>query len=147
MKILPSFFVLFFVFVCFLFVFCCCCCFFVFLFFFETGFLCIAWLSWNSLCRPQPQISACLCLPSAGIKGVRHHTRLKYYLLDATGKYTYEIRAFVTTCAIICLSVQFITTMEVCILWKNTTDMKCLPYSIPFIGTGQGYKRQLLNNL
>ncbi|GAB1299304.1 DNA-directed RNA polymerases I, II, and III subunit RPABC4 [Apodemus speciosus] len=33
------------------------------------------WLSWNSLCRPgwpRTQKSACLCLPSAGIKGVRH---------------------------------------------------------------------------
>ena len=41
--------------------------------FFETGFL---WLSWNSLCRPgwpRTQKSACLCLPSAGIKGMCHH--------------------------------------------------------------------------
>jgi hypothetical protein len=33
-------------------------------------------LSWNSLCRPgwpQTQKSACLCLPSAGNKGVHHH--------------------------------------------------------------------------
>jgi hypothetical protein len=33
-------------------------------------------LSWNSLCRPgwpRTQKSACLCLLSAGIKGVRHH--------------------------------------------------------------------------
>jgi hypothetical protein len=31
---------------------------------------------WNSLCRPgwpQTQRSGCLCLPSAGIKGMRHH--------------------------------------------------------------------------
>jgi hypothetical protein len=46
--------------------------------FFEIGFLCIALavLSWNSLCRPgwpRTQKSACLCLPSAGIKGVCHH--------------------------------------------------------------------------
>jgi hypothetical protein len=37
------------------------------------------WLSWNSLCRPgwpRTQKSACLCLPSAGIKGVCHHARL-----------------------------------------------------------------------
>jgi hypothetical protein len=36
-------------------------------------------MSWNSLCRPgwlRTQKSACLCLPSAGIKGVRHHARL-----------------------------------------------------------------------
>ena len=33
-------------------------------------------LAWNSLCRPgwpQNQKSACLCLPSAGSKGVHHH--------------------------------------------------------------------------
>jgi hypothetical protein len=45
----------------------------------ETGFLYIVPLSWNSLCRPgwpRTQKSTCLCLPSAGIKGVRHHARL-----------------------------------------------------------------------
>ncbi|GAB1293896.1 Zinc finger protein 558 [Apodemus speciosus] len=34
------------------------------------------WLTWNSFCKsdwPRTQKSACLCLPSAGIKGVRHH--------------------------------------------------------------------------
>jgi hypothetical protein len=34
------------------------------------------WLSWNSFCRqvwPWTQKSAYLYLPSAGIKGVRHH--------------------------------------------------------------------------
>jgi hypothetical protein len=34
--------------------------------------------SWNSFCRPgwpRTQKSACLCLPSAGIKGMCHHTR------------------------------------------------------------------------
>ena len=44
--------------------------------FFETGFLCVAWPSRNSLCRPgqpQTQKSACLCLPSARIKGELHH--------------------------------------------------------------------------
>ena len=44
--------------------------------FFETGFLCVAWPSRNSLCRPgqpQTQKSACLCLPSARIKGMLHH--------------------------------------------------------------------------
>jgi hypothetical protein len=58
-------------------------CLFVFLFvcfcFFETGFLCIAVSVLESLCRPgwpRTQKSACLCLPSAGIKGVRHHVRL-----------------------------------------------------------------------
>ena len=36
------------------------------------------WLSWNSLCRlgwPRTQKSACLCLPSAEIKGMCHHTQ------------------------------------------------------------------------
>jgi hypothetical protein len=36
---------------------------------------------WNSLCRPgwpRTQKSACLCLPSAGIKGVCHHARLYF---------------------------------------------------------------------
>jgi hypothetical protein len=45
---------------------------------FETGFLCIARLSWSSLCRlcwPRTQKSACLCLSSAGIKGVHHHAQ------------------------------------------------------------------------
>jgi hypothetical protein len=40
-------------------------------------------MSWNSLCRPgwpQTQRSACLCLPSAGIKGLCHHARRsKFY--------------------------------------------------------------------
>jgi hypothetical protein len=42
--------------------------------------------SWDrqgfSLCRPgcpRIQKSACLCLPSAGIKGMCHHTRLSFY--------------------------------------------------------------------
>jgi hypothetical protein len=33
---------------------------------------------WSTLCRPgwpQTQKSTCLCLPSAGIKGMRHHAR------------------------------------------------------------------------
>ena len=47
-----------------------------FFYFFETGFLCVA-LAVLELTRrpgwPQTQKSACLCLPSAGIKGMRHH--------------------------------------------------------------------------
>jgi hypothetical protein len=56
-------------------------CLFVFLFF-KTGFLWAAeqpWLPWNSLFRPGwpwTQKSACLCLPSAEIKGMHHHTQL-----------------------------------------------------------------------
>ena len=37
------------------------------------------WVTWNLLCRPdwpQTQRFACLCLPSARIKGVRHHAWL-----------------------------------------------------------------------
>jgi hypothetical protein len=40
-----------------------------FVLFFETGFLCVA------LGCPQTQKSACLCLQSAGIKGVHHHAQ------------------------------------------------------------------------
>jgi hypothetical protein len=55
--------------------------FFVFWFFgfSRQGFSVEPWLSWNSLCRPgwpRTQKSACLCLPSAGIKGVCHHAWL-----------------------------------------------------------------------
>jgi hypothetical protein len=50
-------------------------------FFLRQGFSVSPWLSWNSLCRPgwpQTQKSACLCLPSAGIKGMRHHHPASY---------------------------------------------------------------------
>jgi hypothetical protein len=58
-------------------------CMFSFFFFFffgfsRQGFSVLPWLSWNSRCRPgwpQTQKSACLCLRSAGIKGVRHHAQ------------------------------------------------------------------------
>jgi hypothetical protein len=56
-------------------------CLFVCLFcFLRQGFSAWPWLSWNSLCRPgcpRTQKSACLCLLSAGIKGVRHHAGLE----------------------------------------------------------------------
>jgi hypothetical protein len=45
------------------------------LFFLRQGFSVKPWLFWNSLCRPgwpRTQKSTCLCLPSAGIKGVHH---------------------------------------------------------------------------
>ena len=48
---------------------------FLFLFFSRQV---VSKLSWNSLCRPGwplTQKSACLCLLSAEIKSVRHHTR------------------------------------------------------------------------
>jgi hypothetical protein len=50
-----------------------------FIVFLRQGFSVEPWLSSNSLCRsgwPRTQKSACLCLPSAGIKGVRQHARL-----------------------------------------------------------------------
>jgi hypothetical protein len=43
----------------------------------RQGFSVYPWLAWNSLCGPGwpgTQKSTCLCLPSAGIKGVSHHT-------------------------------------------------------------------------
>lgn len=42
----------------------------------SFGFLCIAWLSWNSLSVEQAHFklgSAYLCLPSIEIKGVHYH--------------------------------------------------------------------------
>jgi hypothetical protein len=42
----------------------------------RQGFSMKPWLSWNSLCRPgwpRTQRFTCLCLPSAGIKGMCHH--------------------------------------------------------------------------
>jgi hypothetical protein len=55
---------------------------FLFFVFSRQGFSVQPWLSWNSLCRagwPQTQKSACLCLSSGGIKGVRHHCPAKYH--------------------------------------------------------------------
>jgi hypothetical protein len=51
-----------------------------FFFFFFLVFRDRVSLCSNSLCRPgwpQTQKSTCLCLPSAGIKGMRHHARLR----------------------------------------------------------------------
>ena len=48
--------------------------------FFETGFLCVVLAVLELTCRPgwpQTQKFACFCLPSAGIKGVRHHRPVK----------------------------------------------------------------------
>jgi hypothetical protein len=56
--------------------------FFFFFGFSRQGFSVYPWLSWNSLCRlgwPRTQKFACLCLPSAGIKGVCHHARLRFH--------------------------------------------------------------------
>jgi hypothetical protein len=54
---------------------------FYFFGFSRQGFSLWPWLSWNSLCRPgwpRNQKSACLCLPSAGSKGVRHYCPATY---------------------------------------------------------------------
>jgi hypothetical protein len=56
----------------------------------RQGFSVLPWLSWNSLCRPgwpRTQKSTCLCLPSAGIKGVRHHARLNLCFFEAGSHY------------------------------------------------------------
>jgi hypothetical protein len=56
-----------------------------FLVFLRHGFSVQPWLSWNSLCRsgwPRTQKSACLCLPSAGIKGVRHHCLADFFFFS-----------------------------------------------------------------
>jgi hypothetical protein len=53
-------------------------------FFSETGFLCVALAVLDSLCGPgwpQTQRSACLCLPSAGIKGRCHHCLATLFFL------------------------------------------------------------------
>jgi hypothetical protein len=54
----------------------------------------LPWLSWNSLCRPgwpRTQKSSCLCLSSAGIKGVRHHARLMIIYLSDPQNTTREL--------------------------------------------------------
>ena len=65
-KCMEIFLLLFFFFVC-----------FVFLFFSTQGFSVQPWLSWAIHFVDQAglltQKSACLCLPSAGIKGMQHH--------------------------------------------------------------------------
>jgi hypothetical protein len=61
----------FFIYFCFLFVFV-----FVLVLVFWDRVSLQPWLSWNSLCRPgwpRTQKFTCLCLPSAGNKGVCHH--------------------------------------------------------------------------
>jgi hypothetical protein len=58
---------------------------FLFFCFSRQGFSVYPWLSWNSLCRPgwpRTQKSVCLCLPSAGIKGMRHRAGRNYYCID-----------------------------------------------------------------
>ena len=57
-------------------------CIYVFIYSFETGFLCVA-LAVLALCRPgwpRTQKSTCLCIPSAGIRGVCHHAWLVTYI-------------------------------------------------------------------
>ena len=57
-------------------------CLFVCLFVFESKH---PWLFWNSLCQPSwswTNRHICLCLLSAGIKGIRHHTQPNIYTLN-----------------------------------------------------------------
>jgi hypothetical protein len=49
----------------------------------ETGFLCIALTVLEFLSWPRTQKFACLCLPSAGIKGVLHHSRREFVFVFA----------------------------------------------------------------
>jgi hypothetical protein len=56
--------------------------------FLRQGFFVWPWLSWNSFCRPawlRSQKSACLCLLSAGIKGVPHHAQLTVFKIEGEG--------------------------------------------------------------
>ena len=53
------------------------------IFFLRQGFSAYPWLSWNLICTtawPRTQRSTCLCLPSAGIKGVCLTTWHKYII-------------------------------------------------------------------
>jgi hypothetical protein len=72
-------------------------CLFVCLFRDRASLYSPAWLSWNSLCRPGwpwTQKSACLCLPSTRIKGVRHH-HLAFFLFYVY-KYSARIYAYIS---------------------------------------------------
>jgi hypothetical protein len=74
---------------------------FVFLFFcfLRQGFSVSPWLSWNSLCRPgwpRTQKSACLCIPSAGIKGVQYHCLAGWFCFE-TGSYYVALAGFELT--------------------------------------------------
>ena len=60
--------------------------FFFFFFFPRQGFTMQPQLSWNTLCRrgwPQTQRFTCLCLPSAGSKGVHHHRTVYRHSLES----------------------------------------------------------------
>jgi hypothetical protein len=71
-------------------------------FFFPRDRVSLYRLSWNSLCRPGwPQKSACLCLPSAGIKGVSHH-----------GPATSQISTCNSFGTCICLMVYFVAVVK-----------------------------------
>jgi hypothetical protein len=80
---------------------------FFFLFSFSRqGFSVKHWLSWNSVCRPgwpQTQKSACLCLLSAGIKGVCHHCPS----LNRTSNFDF-LMVFVHMCICVCLVHPFL---------------------------------------
>jgi hypothetical protein len=63
----------------------------------RQGFSVYLWLSWNSLCRTgwhRTQKTACLCLPSAGIKGVGHHCPATHFLLHILFIYISNVISF-----------------------------------------------------
>ena len=65
---------------------------FSFFVFSRQGFSVQPWLFWNSICRPgwpRTQKSTCLCLPSAGIKGVHHHHPATYSFYNFSCTYTH----------------------------------------------------------
>ena len=53
----------------------------------------------------QTQRSACLCLPSAGIKGVRHHTRLQIYFLGLANPCILKFRQLLLKFYFICMRI------------------------------------------
>jgi hypothetical protein len=71
-------------------------CLFVLVFgFSRQGFSVQPWLSWNLLCKPgwpwtQKSACLCLCLPSAGIKGVCHHALLLYSRVNSWVKTLFD---------------------------------------------------------
>jgi hypothetical protein len=73
----------------------------------------------NSLCRPgwpRTQKSACLCLPSAGIKGVRHHAQLRGHLC-----YSYTLFIFIE-------AVSLCSDQSWMICAVLVTNSLCLPF-------------------